>query len=115
VRNLLVVAVAWVALLNAACSGSDRPAQSDDSVTIDTTNSNSTDDDAGTSTNASGLSTTCDTEHVGCPCSTEGSVFACGRVKHTSGTYVSCTEGFSTCENGVWGKCIGSNVVAPTK
>ena len=108
-RNLLVVAVAFVALLNAACSGGDRPAQSDDVVTT----TDSTDNDAGTS--ASDLSTMCDKEHVGCPCSTEGAVFACGRVKRTSGTYVSCTEGFSTCENGVWGKCIGSNVVAPSK
>ncbi|MEO8874665.1 MAG: hypothetical protein ABI461_03680 [Polyangiaceae bacterium] len=107
-RNLLVVAVAFVALFNAACSGGDRPAQSDDSIV--TTNDDTTDDDAGTT--ASGLSTVCDTEHVGCPCTNEGAVFACGRVKRTSGSYVSCTEGFSTCENGVWGKCMGSNVVA---
>jgi hypothetical protein len=106
VRNLLVVAISFVALFNVACSGgTDQPPQGDDGVTVDTTESN---DDAGaTGTAASSLSTSCDTERVGCPCATEGAIFSCGHVKRKVGSYVSCVEEFSACENGVWSKCGG--------
>jgi hypothetical protein len=106
VRNLIVVALSFVALFNVACSGgTDQPAQGDDGVSVDTTESGN--DDGGTSSSASSLSTTCDSEHVGCPCANEGAVFSCGHVKRKVGSYVSCVEQFSTCENGVWSKCGG--------
>jgi hypothetical protein len=105
VRNLVVVAVSFVALFNVACSGNDRPAQSDESV-----DSTEATDDAGSSANASSLSSenVCDQEHVGCPCTNEGAVFSCGHVKRTVGTYTSCVEEFSTCQDGIWSKCGGT-------
>jgi hypothetical protein len=106
VRNLIVIAVALVALFNVACSdGADHPAQGDDGITVDSTE---TGDDGGTESTASSLSTLCDTENVGCPCKNEGAVFSCGHVKRKVGSYVSCAEQFSACENGVWTKCGGT-------
>lgn len=104
-RNLIVVAISFVALFNIACSGNDRPAQSDESV--DSTDEST--DDAGTS--ASSLSSgtnACDTEHPGCPCTNDGAVFSCGHVKRTVGSYTSCVEEFSVCQDGVWSKCGGT-------
>jgi hypothetical protein len=105
VRNLIVVAVAFIAVLNVACSGgTDQPPQGNDGVTINST----TDDDGGTGTNASAISDLCDQERVGCPCTTEGAVFSCGHVKRKDGNYVSCAEQFSICENGIWSQCGGN-------
>jgi hypothetical protein len=105
VRNLIVVAVAFIAVFNVACSGgTDQPPQGNDGVTIDSTTS----DDGGTGTNASSLSNICDQEHVGCPCANESAVFSCGHLKRKDGNYISCVEQFSVCENGIWSKCGGN-------
>lgn len=49
----------------------------------------------------------CDTPHVGCACTAEGSQSACGEVVRQSGTYVTCSEGTMTCSGGKWGACVG--------
>ncbi len=103
-RNLIVIAFSLLSLLNVACSGGDRPAQGNEGVS----NDDSTDEGTGTSSSASTSNTECDQEHVGCPCTNEGAVFSCGHVKRVVGSYVSCVEEFSTCENGVWAKCGGT-------
>jgi hypothetical protein len=48
--------------------------------------------------------------HVGCPCSTNGAQAACGDVVRKSGDYVTCSEGQTTCTNGVWGACVGDQI-----
>jgi hypothetical protein len=106
VRNLFVAAIAFVAVFNVACSGGDQPPQGDDGVTIDSTDESA---DSGTSTaDLTSGSSLCDQERVGCPCANEGAVFSCGHVKRKVGSYISCAEQFSVCENGIWSKCGGN-------
>ena len=108
-RNLVIVASAFIALFNIACSGGDHPAQGDEGVTVDSTEAS--DDDAGpTETTASSLSSECDSEHVGCPCATENAVFSCGHVKRKVNGYISCIDQFSVCENGIWSPCGGAAI-----
>ena len=53
---------------------------------------------------------TCTDGKQGCPCATEGATAACGEVLRQSGSYVTCSEGTSTCTNGVWGACMGDTI-----
>lgn len=50
----------------------------------------------------------CATPAQGCGCSQEGATADCGHVVQQSGTYVTCSEGTTTCRNGTWGECIGA-------
>jgi hypothetical protein len=52
----------------------------------------------------------CDTPHAGCPCTTDGAQAACGTVVRQSGSYVTCSEGKTTCGGGKWGTCVGDTV-----
>jgi hypothetical protein len=56
-------------------------------------------------------SLTCSPGRQGCSCDTEGETVACGSVKETFGTYVTCVQGNSTCIGGSWGPCIGDTTV----
>lgn len=47
--------------------------------------------------------------HSGCSCSTPGQVVECGQVSHRYGDHVTCSMGKITCNNGVWGTCIGDH------
>ena len=62
---------------------------------------------------SSGGSTSCGPGVVGCACETNGATAACGHVVTRSGDYVTCSEGHSTCDDGVWSACIGDNIVTP--
>jgi hypothetical protein len=53
----------------------------------------------------------CATPATGCPCTEAGAKFDCGRVYRISGAYVSCSEGFLTCEeDGGWSECVGDSI-----
>jgi hypothetical protein len=39
-----------------------------------------------------------------------GETVACGQVVQRSGDYVTCSEGARTCDNGIWGSCVGAYV-----
>jgi hypothetical protein len=43
------------------------------------------------------------------PCSAEGELKRCGRVEHTDGNYVTCSEGHTTCVHGKWSPCVGDH------
>ncbi len=47
----------------------------------------------------------------GCSCSQAGQSVACGRISSQTGSYVTCSEGYSKCESGKWGECIGNKIV----
>lgn len=49
--------------------------------------------------------------HAGCPCSSTGETAACGDVVETSGDYVTCSMGNSTCNGSTWGPCVGHDLV----
>ncbi len=51
----------------------------------------------------------------GCPCTTEGATFACGKVESQSGNYVTCSMGFSTCTAGLWGACVGNRLITKSR
>ena len=106
-RSLLIAfaAVLFSSML-VGCSGGDRPTVSDNATVTDVADESAQDDDGGTR-----RVDLCDTDRVGCPCYNEGASFDCGRVHRHSGTYETCTEGSSTCHDGVWGPCEGTHVV----
>jgi hypothetical protein len=54
---------------------------------------------------------TCSAGTQGCSCSSEGATAPCGRVHTTDGNYVTCSVGYATCHNGVWGQCVGDHFV----
>jgi hypothetical protein len=41
------------------------------------------------------------------PCDEEGARIECGRVTERHANYVTCSMGYRTCANGVWGACLG--------
>jgi len=47
----------------------------------------------------------------GCSCENAGDQYTCGSVIAQDGNYVTCSEGLSTCVDGVWGPCLGNNLV----
>src|SRR5690349_20302274 len=47
----------------------------------------------------------------GSPCDQEGATRECGRVERTYGTYVTCSMGNQTCEQGHWSACVGNHFV----
>ena len=109
VRSLVLTFAAFAFSLGAmACSGSDRPATSDNDTAASAAAS-STNDSSGDSD----VDVCSEGDHVGCPCDNEGASFDCGRVKRQVGTYESCAEGTSTCTNGVWGACLATREVGP--
>jgi hypothetical protein len=83
-----------VAACVAACSGGMPPA---DDGTIGVGG----DDASGT---------ICATPGNGCACSPEGKSIACGFVKESSGSFVTCAEGLRTCSGGAWGPCVASSI-----
>jgi hypothetical protein len=52
----------------------------------------------------------CGPGKLGCPCDAPGQTVACGQEINRSGDYVTCSEGTSTCQGGVWGACQGSTI-----
>jgi hypothetical protein len=46
----------------------------------------------------------------GCACGTEGESKECGEVRERFDSYVACSMGTRTCQNGAWGACRGKNV-----
>jgi hypothetical protein len=58
-----------------------------------------------------GVDDECMYRAAGCPCYTEGEELDCGRIYRQSGDYVSCSIGSQTCSDGVWGECIGDQMV----
>jgi hypothetical protein len=57
-------------------------------------------------------SLSCAPGRAGCPCTAAGQTTACGQIDHAYGTYVTCVEGKSTCQNGAWGPCVGNTILA---
>jgi hypothetical protein len=62
-------------------------------------------------TNPQDATTSCSPGREGCPCSTAGASTDCGQLVQNYGSYVSCSEGTSTCQQGSWGPCLGDTVV----
>jgi hypothetical protein len=54
---------------------------------------------------------TCSIGKEGCACSTPGQSVSCGDIIENYGSYVTCQEGTTTCENGSWGACKGNTIV----
>ncbi len=50
----------------------------------------------------------CQAGQPGCGCSAEGVSMACGEVTQKSGDYLTCSEGHSICQGGIWQKCDGA-------
>jgi hypothetical protein len=48
------------------------------------------------------------------PCDDEGARIECGRVTERHANYVTCSMGYRTCSDGVWGACIGERSMQPT-
>jgi hypothetical protein len=57
-------------------------------------------------------SVSCGPGREGCPCTAAGQTAACGQLDHSYGTYVTCVEGQSTCQNGAWGPCLGNTILS---
>ena len=53
----------------------------------------------------------CAVGREGCGCDGQISSVACGRVTNKSGNYITCSTGYSACQNGVWGPCEGDHLV----
>ncbi len=87
-RGLLFAVVA------AAC-GSDRPAGISES----------------TYTPPTFIGGSCNPGNSGCPCSVAGDTAACGELVSTNGSYVTCSNGKSTCDGNKWGPCVGNKIV----
>jgi hypothetical protein len=89
--------IVWVsvAVLSCACSNGKR------APLIDSIGTNS--DQNGTLVCHAGV--------PGCSCENAGEQYRCGSVKQKDGDFVTCSEGLSTCVDGVWGPCVGDNVV----
>jgi hypothetical protein len=47
----------------------------------------------------------------GCPCDQDGSLAKCGKIVSSSGDYVTCSVGYSTCNGTTWGPCVGNTIV----
>jgi hypothetical protein len=47
----------------------------------------------------------CSTPNEGCACETPGAVVPCGVVDRVEGGYAWCSDGYRSCENGVWAAC----------
>jgi hypothetical protein len=63
----------------------------------------------------SGTADLCGSPHAGCPCSSQGQQAPCGEVVSRTDTYVSCSEGTTTCTGGTWGSCVGQySVISST-
>ena len=53
----------------------------------------------------------CSTPAEGCPCPDAGAQYYCGVIYRVSGSYITCSPGYLTCEaNGSWGPCEGPAV-----
>jgi hypothetical protein len=53
----------------------------------------------------------CSTPASTCPCSEAGVTEVCGTEFHYSGSYVTCSKQYITCQdNGTWGPCVGALV-----
>jgi hypothetical protein len=92
-RSLLATAACAAVALAAACSSGNPP--------------NLGDSDGSGVKPPTGV---CSDGKQGCACTTEGATAACGEVVRQSGTYVTCSQGTSTCTNGTWGACVGDSV-----
>lgn len=47
------------------------------------------------------------------PCDEEGARVECGRVTERHANYVTCSMGYRTCTDGVWGACLGERSMQP--
>jgi len=84
-----VAALILAALASTGCSGPSGPGA------------------AGSGQSHPSGSNTCATPTAGCACTESGKTAACGSVVSREGTHVECSEGTTTCSEGIWGACIG--------
>ncbi len=56
----------------------------------------------------------CGTPAEGCRCANPGETVDCGQVERRAGTYVSCSMGERTCQDGKWGACGGDRIATLT-
>lgn len=68
-------------------------------------------DQPGSGTTVGATAGACVPGREGCSCPQEGVAVACGKVVQTSGSYVTCSMGHSTCQAGTWGACLGNKIV----
>jgi hypothetical protein len=92
----LVAVAAAIAVVLAACGSNDLP----DRAPVELTQNDAT-------TGAGG----CYPGREGCECSPAGATTDCGRVVQSYGSYVTCSEGTSTCTQGAWSACLGNTLV----
>ena len=53
----------------------------------------------------------CSSPATGCPCPDAGVSEVCGTEFHYSGSYVTCSKQYITCQpDGTWGPCVGALV-----
>jgi hypothetical protein len=53
----------------------------------------------------------CQTPAAGCPCAEAGVSEVCGTEFHYSGSYVTCSKQYITCQDdGTWSACVGALV-----
>ncbi len=53
----------------------------------------------------------CSSPAPGCPCPDAGMSEICGTIYHYSGTYVTCSKEYITCQSdGTWSACVGPTV-----
>ena len=53
----------------------------------------------------------CSSPAAGCPCAEAGVTEVCGTEFHYSGSYVTCSKEYITCQDdGTWGPCVGAIV-----
>jgi hypothetical protein len=54
----------------------------------------------------------CSTPAAGCPCTVVGEQDVCGTVYHYSGSYITCSKEYITCQDdGTWSACVGPTVL----
>ncbi len=54
----------------------------------------------------------CSRSAPGCPCPDAGMQEVCGTVYHYSGSYITCSKEYITCqEDGTWSACVGPTVL----
>ncbi len=53
----------------------------------------------------------CSTPAQGCPCPDAGIQEVCGTIYHYSGSYITCSKEYITCQSdNTWGPCVGPTV-----
>jgi hypothetical protein len=68
-------------------------------------------DDDGVNDASSVAARGCSPGKTGCSCTTPGQTVACGSVVDRTGDYVTCSMGYSTCNEQAWGPCLGNQIV----